>query len=72
MSTDARKRRSIEGLQYGQVAWFICTECRRRTVVRQLLLGGITGTELAELVFQRHGEPPMCEDCIRRQHESSK
>ncbi len=73
MSAASRKHRSLEGLQFATVAWFICTQCRRRVVVRQLLIGGgISGADLAELVFKRHGEPPICEDCIRRNHESVK
>ncbi len=65
MPAETRRRiRSIEGLRQGQVAWFVCAECCRRVVVRPFPLPArMSHQELAELVLEHHGEPPMCDEC---------
>ena len=58
-------RAPLDGLRAGEVAWFICAHCRRRSVV-EVVDGTVTGLELAELLFAMYGEPPVCSSCQGR------
>ena len=58
-------RAPLDGLRHGEVAWFICDTCKRRSVI-EVVDGTVTGVELAELLFAMYGEPPICSSCQGR------